>query len=115
MSSGLNPSVLDNTPTTIGLFEAAHALGRLTPGHAQLHGGTAGPVQMRVGLADWAAGRRFGHITDAEHDQVIALLAKGDRVMARAWLSRGRPRYDGPREFVISGCGAPNATCAARW
>ena len=22
--------------------------------------------------------------------------------MARAWLGRGRPRYDGPREFVIS-------------
>ena len=22
--------------------------------------------------------------------------------MARAWFSRGRPRYDGPREFVIS-------------
>jgi hypothetical protein len=21
---------------------------------------------------------------------------------ARAWLGRGRPRYDGPREFVIS-------------
>jgi hypothetical protein len=25
------------------------------------------------------ARHRFGHITDAEHDQVIALLAKGDR------------------------------------
>jgi hypothetical protein len=35
---------------------------------------------VRVGLAGWADGQhRFGHITNAEHDQVIALLPKGDR------------------------------------
>jgi hypothetical protein len=31
--------------------------------------------KVRVGLAGWADGqRRFGHITDAEHDAVLALL-----------------------------------------
>jgi hypothetical protein len=36
--------------------------------------------EVRVGLAGWADGQhRFGHITDAEHDQVIALLDEADR------------------------------------
>jgi hypothetical protein len=36
--------------------------------------------EVRVGLAGWADGQhRFGHITGAEHVQVIALLALGDR------------------------------------
>jgi hypothetical protein len=31
--------------------------------------------EVRVGLASWADGQhRFGHITDAEHDTVLALL-----------------------------------------
>jgi hypothetical protein len=36
--------------------------------------------EVLVGLAGWADGQhRFGHITDAEHDQVIALLDEADR------------------------------------
>jgi hypothetical protein len=38
---------------------------------------TSGEVE--VGLCSWADGqRRFGHLTDAEHDAVLALL-DGDR------------------------------------
>jgi hypothetical protein len=37
-------------------------------------------VEVAAGLRSWADGQRqFGHITDAEHDQVIALLDDGDR------------------------------------
>ena len=38
-------------------------------------------VEVAAGLRSWADGqRRFGHITDAEHDAVLALLGKeGDR------------------------------------
>jgi hypothetical protein len=36
--------------------------------------------EVRVGLAGWADGQhRFGHISDVEHEQVIALLVEGGR------------------------------------
>jgi hypothetical protein len=69
------------------LVERAHRW--VTVAEALTYGATLGQVaagmgldvdEVRVGLAGWANGQhRFGHITDAEHDQVIALLAEGDR------------------------------------